>query len=76
MSLMPLKDGELVPVEIEIHPTAASFKAGETLRLVVQGQRIQPDAPLLAFDRPINRGVHVIHAGGEYDSHLLIPIVE
>ena len=23
----------------------------------------------------VNRGAHVIHAGGKYDSHLLIPVV-
>ncbi|UZJ51994.1 hypothetical protein CBS101457_001314 [Exobasidium rhododendri] len=74
--LLPLSPGEVVPVDIEILPTATQFEAGNTLRVVIQGQRIEPDAPLLAFDRPVNKGKHIIHAGGRYDSHLLIPLVE
>ena len=33
----PLSPGEVVPVEIEIWPSGTLFRAGETLRLVVQG---------------------------------------
>ena len=74
-----LEDGEIVPVEIEIWPFSTLFRAGETLRLVVKGMDIYRDAlPNLPFARHEdlrNRGRHVIHAGGRYDSHLLVPVV-
>ena len=34
---LKLKDGEVVPVEIEIWPSGTRFEAGESLRLVIQG---------------------------------------
>lgn len=74
-----LQPGEVVPVEIEIWPSSALYRAGESLRVVVKGMDIYRDAlPNLPFARHEdlrNRGVHVIRAGGAYDSHLLIPVV-
>lgn len=69
----PVRPGEIVPVEIEILPTGTSFEAGDTLRLVIQGAALQPDAVMYAFEEKINQGVHSIHFGGDYDSHLLLP---
>jgi len=75
----PLPAGEPVPVEIEIWPSSTLFRAGETLRVIVQGSDIYKDGlPRLPFARheaTRNRGVHVIHAGGCYDSHLLVPLI-
>jgi predicted acyl esterase len=75
-----LSPGEIVPVEIEIWPSSTLFRAGETLRLVVKGMDIYRDAlPNLPFARHEelrNRGRHVIHAGGAYDSHLLVPVIQ
>lgn len=74
-----LLDGEIVPVEIEIWPSGTRFERGEKLRVVVQGSDIYyyPGTwPTNAHDgRTVNGGEHVIHAGGEYDSHLLVPVV-
>lgn len=74
-----LKAGERVPVDIEIWPSSTLFHAGERLRLVVQGRDIEeqslPNAPFAGHDETRNQGMHVIHAGGEYDSHLLVPEV-
>ena len=74
-----LKAGERVPVDIEIWPSATSFKAGERLRLVVQGRDIEehglPNSPFAGHDDTRNRGTHVIHAGGSYDSHLLAAVI-
>ena len=71
--------GEVVPVEIEIWPSSTLFRAGETLRVVVKGMDIYRDAlPNLPFARHEdlrNRGRHVVHAGGRYDSHLMVPVV-
>jgi predicted acyl esterase len=71
--------GEIVPVEIEILPSGTRFEPGEQLRVVVQGSDIYyyPGGwPTNAHDgRTVNRGEHVIYAGGQYDSHLLVPVV-
>lgn len=75
-----LKPGEIVPVDIEIWPSSTLFKAGETLRVVVKGMDIYRDAlPNLPFARHEdlrNRGRHVIHTGGRFDSHLLVPMIK
>ncbi|MBO9519324.1 MAG: CocE/NonD family hydrolase [Porphyrobacter sp.] len=74
-----LRPGEVVPVEIEIWPSSTLFRAGESLRVVVKGMDIYRDAlPNLPFARHEdlrNKGQHLIHAGGSYDSHLLVPVV-
>ena len=73
-----LGKGEIVPVEIEIWPSSTHFDAGESLRLIVQGSDIyyHPNQwPTNAHEQTVNRGEHMIYAGGAYDSHLLVPVV-
>lgn len=74
-----LGPGEVVPVEIEIWPSSTLFRAGESLRVVVKGMDIYrealPNLPFARHEELRNRGTHVIHAGGRYDSHLLVPTV-
>ncbi|MGC1271428.1 MAG: CocE/NonD family hydrolase [Croceibacterium sp.] len=74
-----LQPGEVVPVEVELWPSSTLFHAGESLRVVVKGMDIYRDAlPNLPFARHEdlrNAGTHVIHTGGQYDSHLLVPII-
>ncbi len=74
-----LEAGERVPVEIEIWPSSTLFRAGERLRLVVQGQDVMreglPNAPFARHEDTRNRGTHVLHAGGAFDSYLLVPVV-
>jgi predicted acyl esterase len=73
-----LAEGEIVPVEIELWPSSTLFHSGETLRVVVQGSDIQvyPEVPFVAGHPDTrNAGRHVIHTGGRYDSHLLLPVI-
>lgn len=75
-----LKAGEIVPVEIEIWPSSTLFHAGEQMRLVVMGKDPFPGAegPGVGIAlHPVTRnaGRHIIHAGGQYDSHLLVPFI-
>ncbi|HWL46907.1 MAG TPA: CocE/NonD family hydrolase [Sphingomonadaceae bacterium] len=74
-----LAPGDIVPVDIEIWASATRFRAGETLRVVVQGSDVYKDGlPRLPFARHEalrNRGTHILHAGGRYDARLLIPLV-
>jgi uncharacterized protein len=71
--LEKLAPGEIVPVEIEILPSSTWFEPGSRLELSVQGK----DAakyPAFKHGKRVNRGMHMIHTGGRYDSHLLMPV--
>ena len=75
----PLPEGEAVALEIELWPSATLFRAGESLRLVVQGADIYTDAlpnlPFARHQRTRNAGSHVLRTGGKYDAHLLVPVI-
>jgi hypothetical protein len=74
-----LAPGECVAVDIEIWPTSILFRAGESLRLVVQGRDIPadgvPNAPIARHEPTRNRGRHVLHTGGSRESYLLVPVI-
>lgn len=72
----PITPNEIVPVEVEILPSSTLFRAGESLQVVVQGHDLF-EHPSLAHDHSddVNLGTRSIHTGGQYDSHLLIPVV-
>ncbi|MEX2439613.1 MAG: CocE/NonD family hydrolase [Actinomycetota bacterium] len=74
-----LAPGEIVPVDIELLPSATLFRAGETLRLDVQGHWFWPRNPLLgqfpAAYEPSPSGTVVLHTGGSHDASLLLPVV-
>ncbi len=71
---LDISPGDVIPVEIEILPSSTLFRAGEALRLVVQGRDLF-EHPMLAHARTINEGHHTIHTGGDYDSYLLVPVM-
>lgn len=70
-----LKPGEIVPVDIEIWPLSRIWHKGQKLRIQVAGRYIRDEwfEPLVWFAD--NKGEHVIHTGGKYDSYLLVPEV-
>jgi predicted acyl esterase len=73
-----LKPGEIVPVEVEIWPSGTRFQKGEQLQLIIQGSDVQQYPPgVVAMGHSVtrNRGTHVIHTGGRYNSHLLVPVI-
>jgi uncharacterized protein len=75
-----LRPGEIVPLDIEIWPSGTRFAAGETLRLVVQGDDINRYSKEVApvyfrHGASVNKGRHVIHVGGAYESYLLVPVI-
>ncbi len=73
----PLTPGEIVPVDIPVKPTSVRFRAGEQLRMTIGGFNPLPHRlPGIAAPTLINRGTHVLHMGGQYDSHLLLPIIK
>ena len=76
---IPLERGVPTPLDIEIWPSSTQFEAGESLRVVVQGHDIYTEAlPNLPFARHQelrNRGRHILHTGGAFDAHLLVPLI-
>lgn len=65
-----------VPVELELGfwPTSLLFHAGESLELNLAGfDYLSNDDPRSVVSDTRNRGTHMVFAGGEYDSYLLIP---
>lgn len=71
-----LKPKEIVPVDIEIWPTSLIWHTGQGLRVVVSGHYIREPGWFEPFAWDLrNKGNHIIHTGGKYDSHLLIPVV-
>lgn len=70
-----LSPGEIVPVDIEIWPTSRFWHAGEQIRVEIMGhyERIDWFEPF-NYDT-LNKGDHIIHTGGQYDSFLQIPVV-
>jgi predicted acyl esterase len=73
--VLPVPRKEVIPVEIEILPSSTLFRAGETLRLTIQGRDLF-EHPALAHGYSVNEGAHSINTGGTYDSHLLIPVTQ
>jgi putative CocE/NonD family hydrolase len=72
----PLAPGLIVPIDLQIWPTGMVFHAGQQLQLAIAGFDYTLSRPA---DRPralpMNKGMHVIHTGGRYDSYLLVPVI-
>ncbi|WOF75732.1 CocE/NonD family hydrolase [Parvibaculaceae bacterium PLY_AMNH_Bact1] len=73
-SVQKLAQGDIVPVEIPLCASSTFFAAGEGLRLIVSSKE-EVVSPV--FHKVINDNVgrHVVHIGGDYDSHLLVPVI-
>jgi hypothetical protein len=71
--IQKLRPADVVPVEIEIWPSATLFEAGSSLQLTIQG-RDAARYPAFGHRELVNRGLHTIFTGGTYDSCLAIPL--
>ncbi len=69
-----LASGEIVPIQIAMYPSGTLFKKGESLRLYIQGHELVVH-PMIGYRRPNNKGIHVVHTGGKYDSYLEVPVI-
>ncbi len=68
----PLANGDVVKVAIELYPHATLFRTGESLELTIAGHELVKTRPLIK-DFSTNCGTHVVHAGGERASYLVVP---
>lgn len=76
---LPLRPGEVVPVDIEIVATSTRFFTGESLKITIQGTDIfrnEKVPQMLLHEDSANKGKHFIHTGGAFDSYLVFPIID
>ncbi|GAA3521283.1 CocE/NonD family hydrolase [Aquimarina addita] len=69
-----LSKNEILPVEIEILPSSTLFTKGESVQVVIQGKDLFCH-PSLGHYYTVNKGIHTIHTGNKFDSHLLVPVI-
>jgi hypothetical protein len=70
-----LKPREIVPVDIEIGPHSRIWHKGQQLQVLVSGHYIR-EGWFEPFSWELNnKGSHVIHSGGRYDSFLQVPVI-
>lgn len=70
-----LSKGEIVPVDIRIVPISRIWHKGQKIRIQLSGRYIRE-----GWFEPLtwetdNKGTHIVHAGGKYDSFLQIPVI-
>lgn len=71
-----LNPKEIVPVEIGIWPTSMVWHPGQQLRVMVTGHFQREPGWHEGFKyESRNPGHHIIHTGGRFDSHLLVPTI-
>jgi len=76
-----LRAQEIVPVDIGIWPTSMLWHSGQRLRVVVAGHSLWKGQPGPFSESPMryavrNRGNHILHTGGKFDSYLLVPRID
>ena len=72
-----LEKGQIVPLWFNLGPVGMAFHAGETLRLTVAGYDLIGGAlPTIKGASADNKGKHIIHMGGTYDSCLQIDTID
>lgn len=74
----PLRPGQVVPLTIELLPSATLFRAGEELQLQVQGRWFYARNPFTgqfpSYFEKSRPGRCIVHVGGDHDSALDVPI--
>ncbi len=70
-----LKPGDIVQVEVEIWPTSMVFKKGHRIRLDIQPRDGVGSAGYMHYHADYNTGTNTVHAGGDRESYLLLPVI-
>jgi predicted acyl esterase len=70
-----LKPGEIVQVQVEIWPTSMVFRKGHRIRLDIQPRDGVGSQSYMHYHADYNTGTNTIHAGGDRESFLLLPVI-
>jgi putative CocE/NonD family hydrolase len=70
-----LTPGEIVRVEVEIWPTSMVFRKGHRIRLDIQPRDGVGSASYMHYHADYNTGTNTVHAGGDKESYLLLPVI-
>ncbi len=70
-----LTPGEIVEVQVEIWPTSMVFKKGHRIRLDIQPRDGVGSVRYTHYHADYNSGTNTVHADGEHESYLLLPII-
>jgi uncharacterized protein len=72
----PLRDGEIVPVEVEIIPSTGLIRQGQRLRVDIQPYTGVGHGMRHAYDAAYHDGaLNTIYTGPQYPSYVQLPIV-
>jgi len=70
-----IEPGTIVKLEIGIWATGIEFEAGEAIEMRISG--VYPGISHFGTnEHSLNAGEHLVHFGGEYDSHVVLPFVD
>src|SRR5262249_13762348 len=72
---LPLTPGEVVEVQVEIWPTSMLFRRGHRIRLDIQPRDGVGSVYYTHYHADYNTGSNTIHAGGDRESYLLLPVI-
>ncbi|GIZ44589.1 hypothetical protein CKM354_000778300 [Cercospora kikuchii] len=66
--------GEVIRLEIGMWATGIEFEAGQSIQFEISG-RSRGIAKFGKDEHINNKGRHVLHSGGKFDSHVILPFV-
>ena len=78
-TMEPLKPGQTVELDIALLPSATFFKKGDVMRLDIQGRWFFKHHMIFGTKPDYEKspeGKCTLFSGGEFDSHLLVPIIK
>jgi len=70
-----LAPGEIVQVQVEIWPTSMVFRKGHRIQLDIQPRDGTGSQSYMHYHADYNTGTNTIHAGGDKESYLLLPVI-
>lgn len=72
-----LRPGQIVSVDIGIWPTSMIWETGQQLEVLIAGRFMRDPKWFEPFGYETrNAGTHILHTGGSYDAHLLVPLID
>lgn len=78
-SELVLPRGEIVELQVGIWAMGVDYRKGESLRVVITASNPTwpelQDEGLVSAEVGVNVGRHIVHFGGEYPSHVVLPFV-